>query len=121
MSEQARRNLQRLDRGDFAAVRLRGECEELEEDFHLRFPSLRRGLRSFTSLYSHTHRRWGSIDSRGTTADRARRGGRPYTILGVNRGSTSTGTGYPAQKMRWFRFPRPVRSRTTPCLATSMA
>ncbi len=75
MSEQARRSLQRSDRDDFAAVRSKGDCEELEEGFHLRFPSSRRGLRSFTSLYSHTHRMWGNIGSRGTAADRGRRGG----------------------------------------------
>jgi hypothetical protein len=65
----------RSDRGDFAAVRPRGGCEELEGDFHLEFSSSRRGLRSFTSLYSHTHRMWGNIGSNGTTADCGRRGG----------------------------------------------
>ncbi len=75
VTEQARRNLQRPDRGDFGAVRPKGGCEELEGGFHLRFPSSRRGLRSFTYLYNHTHRKWGTIGSRGTTADRGRRGG----------------------------------------------
>ena len=32
-TEQARRNLQRSDRGDFAAVRPKGGCEELEGGF----------------------------------------------------------------------------------------
>ncbi len=73
-TEHARRNLQRSDRNDFVAVRPMGDCEELERGFHLRFPSSRRGLQSFTYLYSHTHRRWGSIGSRGTAADRGRRG-----------------------------------------------
>ena len=73
--EQARRNLQRSDSGDFAAVRPKGGCEELEGSSHLRFLSLRIGLRSFTPLYIHTHRRWGSIGNRGTSADRGRRGG----------------------------------------------
>ena len=41
-TEQARRNLHRSDRGDFAAVRPRGDCEELEGGFQVRFPPSRR-------------------------------------------------------------------------------
>jgi hypothetical protein len=74
-TEEARRNMQRSDRGDFVAVRPRGACEELEGGFHLRFPSSRRGLRSFTSIYTHTHRSWGSIGSRNTTKIGAAGGG----------------------------------------------
>ena len=50
----------------------RGDCRGPEEGFYRRFPSSRRGIYSFTPLYSHTHRRWGRIGSRGRTADRAR-------------------------------------------------
>jgi len=61
----------RLDRADLRRGRLRGArgC------FSVRFPPSRRGLRSVTSLYIHTRRRWGSIGSRGTSADRGRQGG----------------------------------------------
>ncbi len=86
--------------GQIDAVRRRGDYEKLEEGFHLRFPSSRTRLRSFTYIYNHTHRRWGNINSRGITADRGRQWWRPYAILEFNRGSTSTGTGYSAQKMR---------------------
>jgi hypothetical protein len=70
--------MRRSDRGDFAAVHPRGGCEELERGFHLRFHPSSRGLlyiRSFTSLYSHTHRMWGNIGSSGTAADRGRQRG----------------------------------------------
>jgi hypothetical protein len=50
----------------------RGDCLGPEEGFYRRFPSSRRGIYSFTPLYSHTHRRWGRIGSRGRAADRAR-------------------------------------------------
>ena len=46
-----------------------------EGGFSQRFPSSRSGSRSDTSFYSHTHRRWGSIGSRGTAADRGHPGG----------------------------------------------
>ena len=52
-----------------------GRLRDEKEGFYLRFPSSRRGPRSFTPSHSHTHRRWGSIGSRGTAADRGRRGG----------------------------------------------
>ena len=52
-----------------------GQLRDEEEGFYLRFPSSRRGLRSFTPSLSHTHRKWGSIGNRGTTADRGRQGG----------------------------------------------
>jgi len=69
----------------------------------MRFPSSRRGLQSFTSLHIQTHRKCGSIGSRGTAADRGRRAERqPYGILGVNRGGTSTGTGYLGHKLAFL-------------------
>jgi hypothetical protein len=46
-----------------------------EGGFPQRFPPSRSGSRSDTSFYSHTHRRWGSIGSRGTAADRGHPGG----------------------------------------------
>ena len=91
------------------------------EGFFRRFPSLSKGIYSFTPHFSHTHRRWGSIGSRGTGRGSGPQGGQPYGISGVNRGSTGTGTGYPAHEMRWFRSLRPVRSRTNPVLVTSIA
>ena len=64
-----------------------------EEGFSLRFHSLRRESRSFTPLFTHTHRRWGRIGSRGIAADRDRWGeGRRTGFYGINRGDTSTGT-----------------------------
>ena len=56
-----------------------------EGGFPQRFPSSRRGIYSFTSFYSHTHRRWVSIGSRGTAAGRDRPGGGGSTgSQGVN-------------------------------------
>jgi hypothetical protein len=51
------------------------DCKILEEIFFLRYSPSRRGLRSFTSIYSQIHRRWGSIENHSTTAVRDRRGG----------------------------------------------
>jgi len=49
--------------------------QNAEEGLPQWFSSSRKGLRSFTPFCTHTHRRWGSTDSRGTTADRGRRKG----------------------------------------------
>ena len=72
----------------FADDAPQGRLRDEEEGFYLRFPSSCRGPRSFTPSHSHTHRRWGSIGSRGTAADRGRRRwGLPYGILrGQQRG-----------------------------------
>jgi hypothetical protein len=67
-----------------AAEEPHGRLKSAEGFLSQRFPPSCRGLRSFTSLCRHTHRRWGSIGNRGTTADRDRRGGavvRDYTVL----------------------------------------
>ena len=65
----------------------RGDCEVQKGVFPQRFPPSRRGTRSFTSFLSHTHRRWGSIVGRGTTADRDRPGAAAARDLRVfNRG-----------------------------------
>ena len=45
------------------------------EGFSLRFPSSSIGTYFLNTFYNHTHRMWGSIESRGTTADRGRRKG----------------------------------------------
>ena len=58
-----------------------GRLRDAEERFSQRFPSSRRGLRSFTPFLSHTNRRWGSIGSRGTAADHGRQGGLPHGFL----------------------------------------
>ena len=71
----SRRALQEKISSIFADDAPQGRLRDEEEGFHLGFPSSRRGLRSFTPSLSHTHRRWGSIDSRGAAADRGRLGG----------------------------------------------
>ncbi len=59
-----------------------GRLKNAEEGFTQRFPSSRRGFRSFTQFFTHTHRRWDNIGIRGVAADRDRRGGgRSYEIL----------------------------------------
>jgi hypothetical protein len=77
----------------FAAHAPQGRLKTAEEGFPQRFPSSRRGPRSFTPFCTNTHRRWGSIGSRGVAADRDRRGGGGRTgSYGANRGDTSTDT-----------------------------
>jgi len=66
-----RRELQ----GNIASIFVADAPQNAEEDFPQRFPSSRRGFRSFTPFFTHTHRRWGSIGNRGIAADRDRRGG----------------------------------------------
>ena len=48
------------------------ECDNDHRSFHRRFPSLSEECFSFTPHSSHTHRKWDSIGSRGTS-----RGSRP--------------------------------------------
>ena len=71
----SRRELQEKISSIFADDEPHGRHRDEEEGFYLRFPSSRRGLRSFKPSLSHTNRRWGSIGSRGTAADRGRQGG----------------------------------------------
>jgi hypothetical protein len=71
----SRRELQGKIAPIFAADEPQGRLRHEEEGFPQRFPSSRRGFRSFTPFCTHTHRRWGSIGSRGVAADRDRRGG----------------------------------------------
>ena len=66
------RSLQRRIPRSSATRHPRGDCRGPEEGFYRRFPSSRRGIYSFTPLYSHTHRRWGRVGGRGRAADRAR-------------------------------------------------
>ena len=68
----SRRALQEKISSIFADDAPHGRLRDEEEGFYLRFPSSRRGLRSFTPSLSHTHRKWDIIGSRGTTADRDR-------------------------------------------------
>ncbi len=92
-----RRVLQEEISSIFADDAPHGRLRDEDKSFYLRFPSSRRGLRSFTPSLSHTHRKWGIIGSRGTAADRGRQGGLPYGILRGHRGGTSTSTGCLAQ------------------------
>ncbi len=98
---QGKRRSRRAMQGKISSIFVddapQGRLRDEEERFYLRFPSSRRGLRSFTSSLSHTHRKWGSIGNRGTSADRGRQGGLPYGILRVRRGGTSTSTDCLAQ------------------------
>ena len=88
----SRRALQSQIVSIFAAVTPRGRMQNVGGGFSLRiFPS-RRGPRSYTSFYSHIHRRWGSIGSRGTTVELGRKGAANHDRKGVNRGNTSKGT-----------------------------
>ena len=77
----SRRELQGKIAPIFAADEPQGRLHHEEEGFPQRFPSSRRGFRSFTPFCTHTHRRWGSIGSRGVAADRDRREGRSCVIL----------------------------------------
>ncbi len=81
----------------FAADAPQGRLQTAEEGFPQRFPSSRRGPRSFTPFCTHTHRMWGSIGSHGVAADRDRRGGCRPGSYGVNRGDTSTITESPTK------------------------
>ena len=77
-----RREMQGKIASIFVADAPQGRLQDAEEGFPQRFPSSRRGFRSFTPFFTHTLRRWGSIGSRGVAADRDRRwGGRSYGIL----------------------------------------
>ena len=71
----SRRALQGRIASIFAADAAQGRLRNVEEGFLQRFLPSCRGPRSFTPFYKHTHRRWGSIGSRGAAADRDRRGG----------------------------------------------
>ncbi len=55
-----------------------GDCKEQKGFFPWRFTHSRRGIRSSTSLHTHTHRMWGSIGGHGTTAVQGRMGGQPH-------------------------------------------
>ena len=54
----------------FAADAPHGRQRNSEEGFTQRFLSSRRGFWSYTPFFRYTHRKWGSIGSRGATADR---------------------------------------------------
>ncbi len=100
----SRRELQEEIASIFAADEPQGRLQDAEEGFPHRFPSSRRGLRSFTPFFTHTHRKWGSIGSRGVAADRdRRRGGGRTGLYGSDRGSMSTGTECPAKGLVWAR------------------
>jgi hypothetical protein len=82
----------------FAADAPQGRLQTEEEGFPQRVPSSRSGFRAFIPLYTHTHRKWGSIGSRGVAGERDRRGGGGRVgFYGVNRGDTSAGTESPAK------------------------
>ena len=65
-----RRELQSKIASIFAIDAPHGRLQNAKEGFPQRFPSSRRGLRFSTPFRTHTHRKWGSIDNRGTAADR---------------------------------------------------
>ncbi len=106
----------RSDRGDLALRRSRGAAARSKRGFFRRFPSSSIGIYFLHTFYIYTLRRWGSIDSHNTAVDRGRRkGGGRTGYEGSKWCSTRTGTSYPAQKMRCFRYqPRPAISRTSP-------
>jgi hypothetical protein len=106
----------RSDRGDIALWCSRRAAAGSKRGFLRRFSLSRIGIYFIHTSYSHTQRRWGSIDNRGIPADRGRRkGGGRTGSHGSKLGSMSTGTCYHAQKMRCFRYhPRPTISRTNP-------
>jgi len=94
----SRREMQGKIASIFAADAPHGRLQNAEEGFPQRSPSSRRGFRSFTPFFTHTHRRWGSIGSRRVAADRYRRGRDGRTgLYGINRKDTSTGTECPAK------------------------
>ena len=66
----SRRELQGKIASIFVIDAPQGRLRNAEEGFPQQFSSSRRGPRSFTPFRTHTHRRWGNIDSRGTAADR---------------------------------------------------
>ena len=66
----------------------RGECEELEGDFLLRFTPSRGGFRSIPSPHSHTHRKGGNTVSNGAAEDRGRKGAAIHYHEGFDRGYT---------------------------------
>jgi hypothetical protein len=70
----------REDPSDLALRGTHGRLQGAEEGFPQRFPSTRRGHLSFTHLYSHTHRRWGSIAAAAQPRIEAAGGRRPYGI-----------------------------------------
>jgi hypothetical protein len=71
----SRRELQVEIASTFAADAPKGRLRNVEGGFSQRFPPSCRGPRFFTPFRTHTHRRWGSIGSRGVAADRDRRRG----------------------------------------------
>ena len=89
----SRRELQGKIAPIFAADEPQGRLRHEEEGFPQRFPSSRRGFRSFTPFCTHTHRNWGRSRSRSVAADCDRREGSGRTgFYGVNRGDTITDT-----------------------------
>jgi len=92
-----------------AAEEPHGRLKSAEGFLSQRFPPSCRGLRSFTSLCSHTHRKWGNIGIRDTVADRDRRGGGAGGLTGLygfNINFTSTGTEFHAKGLD-FRLGEP--------------
>ncbi len=71
----SRREMQGKIASIFAADAPKGRLQNAEEGFLQRVSSSLRGFRSFTPFLMHTHRKWGSIGSRGVATDHDRRGG----------------------------------------------
>ena len=94
----SRRELQGKITPIFVADEPRGRLRLEEEGFPQRFPSSRRGFRSFTPFCTHTHRRWGSIGGRGVAAGRDRRKGRSYVILRCQPRGYEYGYGKPYER-----------------------
>ena len=101
-----------------AAERPRGDYEELEGVFTCGFP-LHVTDPGPSQLILDIPIAGGAASVAAAQPRVAAAGGGSRTrSQGVNRGSTGTGTGNHAHKMRWFRFPRPAISRTTPVPST---
>ena len=94
----SRRDLQGKIASIFVADAPQGRLQNEEEGFPQRFPSSRREFRSFTPFFTHTHRMWGSIGSRGIAAYQDRRGRDGRTgFYGFNHGDTSKGAERPSK------------------------
>jgi len=110
-----RRELQGKIASIFAADTPQGRLKNAEEGFSQRFPSSRRGFRSFTPFCTHSHRKWGRIGSRGVAADRDRQwGGRSYGILQCQPRGYEYGYGMPCERASFGLMPLCRENECTP-------